>query len=99
MEPRKFVWVSLHNDSQAVAALKATTAWELMVEDWEAKLADDTSDTVAYLLAEPAWTVPNTCAVSATGGPTYRFLAAATAPNTRSPTSNSLLKNSALDAV
>lgn len=62
MEPRKFVWVSLHTDSQAVAALKATTAWELIVEDWEAKLADNTSDTVAYLIAEPAWTVPNTCA-------------------------------------
>ena len=44
VEPRQFVWISLHTDSQAVAALKATTAWEQMVEGWEAKLAGDTSD-------------------------------------------------------
>lgn len=51
VEPRKFVWVSLHTVSQAVAALKATTAWELMVEGWEAKLAGDTSDAEARFQA------------------------------------------------
>ena len=44
VEPRQFVWISLHTDSQAVAVIKATTAWEQMVEGWEAKLAGDTSD-------------------------------------------------------
>ena len=44
VEPRKFVWVSLHTDSQSVAASKATVAWDLMIEGWEARLAGDSSD-------------------------------------------------------
>ncbi len=51
VESRQFVWVSLHTDSQTVAALKATTAWELMVEGWEAKLAGDTTDAEARFQA------------------------------------------------
>ena len=51
VESRQFVWVSLHTDSQAVAALKAATAWELMVEGWEAKLAGDTTDAEARFQA------------------------------------------------
>jgi hypothetical protein len=44
VEPRMFVWVSLHTDSMSVASTKAVTAWDLMIEGWEAKLAGDTSD-------------------------------------------------------
>ena len=44
VEPRKFVWVSLHTDSQSVAASKASVAWDLMIEGWEARLAGDSSD-------------------------------------------------------
>ena len=51
VESRQFVWASLHTDSQAVAALKAATAWELMVEGWEAKLAGDTTDAEARFQA------------------------------------------------
>jgi integrase len=44
VEPRMFVWVSLYTDSMSVASTKAATAWDLMIEGWEAKLAGDTSD-------------------------------------------------------
>ncbi|MFC7705783.1 integrase [Plastorhodobacter daqingensis] len=44
VEPRKFVWVSLHTDSRAVADTKAATVWQQMVDAWEAKLAGDNGD-------------------------------------------------------
>lgn len=44
VEPRKFVWVSLHTDSQSIAAAKGNLAWDHMIEGWEARLAGDTSD-------------------------------------------------------
>ncbi|WP_054005043.1 tyrosine-type recombinase/integrase [Cypionkella psychrotolerans] len=44
VEPRQFVWVSLHTDSEALAATKEVTAWANMVEGWEALLAGDSSD-------------------------------------------------------
>lgn len=44
VEPRKFVWLSLHTDSPSVADQKASAAWGQMVDAWEAKLAGDTSD-------------------------------------------------------
>lgn len=44
VEPRKFVWVSLHTDSLSVAKTKEAAAWEQMVAAWEAKLAGDTAD-------------------------------------------------------
>ena len=44
VEPRKFIWLSLHTDSPSVADQKADVAWAQMVEAWEAKLAGDTND-------------------------------------------------------
>ncbi len=44
VEPRTFVWLSLHTDSQSVAAQKEPAAWSQMIDAWEAKLAGDTSD-------------------------------------------------------
>ena len=44
VEPRKFIWLSLHTDSQSVAEQKAGTAWAQLIEGWEAKLAGDTQD-------------------------------------------------------
>jgi integrase len=44
VEPRKFIWLSLHTDSASVADQKAGAAWAQMVDAWEAKLAGDTSD-------------------------------------------------------
>ena len=44
VEPRKFVWVSMHTDSMSVALVKAGLAWDKMVDGWEAKLAGETSD-------------------------------------------------------
>jgi len=44
VESRRHVWVSLHTDSESVAAHKAEGAWRQMVEGWEAKLAGDTED-------------------------------------------------------
>ena len=44
VEPRKFVWVSLHTDSQSIASSKASVAWDHMIEGWEARLAGDSSD-------------------------------------------------------
>ena len=34
VEPRQFVWISLHTDSQFLAAIKATTAWGQMLEGY-----------------------------------------------------------------
>lgn len=47
VEPRTFVWVSLHTDSESLAATKAASAWTNMIEGWEALLAGDTSDAEA----------------------------------------------------
>ncbi|CAM3199670.1 hypothetical protein SAMN04488021_1242 [Paracoccus aminovorans] len=44
IEPRRFVWVSLHTDSPSIAKAKEAAAWEQMVEAWEAKLAGDSAD-------------------------------------------------------
>ncbi|WP_235952785.1 DUF6538 domain-containing protein [Alterinioella nitratireducens] len=44
IESRKFVWLSLHTDSQSIARSKADGAWAQMVEAWEARLAGDTAD-------------------------------------------------------
>ncbi|MDD9730440.1 tyrosine-type recombinase/integrase [Mameliella sp. AT18] len=41
IEPRKFVWVSLHTDSQTTAETKYPVVWTQMLEAWEAKLAGD----------------------------------------------------------
>ena len=47
VEPRKFVWVSLHTDSQSIATAKASTTWDYLTEGWEARLAGDTIDAEA----------------------------------------------------
>ncbi|WP_417589131.1 tyrosine-type recombinase/integrase [Pararhodobacter oceanensis] len=44
IEPRAFVWQSLHTDSPSEAKSKEVATWEQMVSAWEAKLAGDTSD-------------------------------------------------------
>ena len=44
IEPRTFVWLSLHTDSPTVARAKADGAWAQMVEAWEARLAGDNAD-------------------------------------------------------
>lgn len=44
VEPRTFVWISLHTDSLSVAKTKEAATWEQMVAAWEAKLAGDTTD-------------------------------------------------------
>jgi integrase len=44
VEPRKFIWLSLHTDSMSEAEAKAGPAWEQLLAGWEAKLAGDTSD-------------------------------------------------------
>lgn len=44
IEPRAFVWLSLHTDSPSVANQKAEGAWTQMVEAWEARLAGDNAD-------------------------------------------------------
>jgi integrase len=44
VEPRKFIWLSLHTDSMSEAEAKAGPAWEQLLAGWEANLAGDTSD-------------------------------------------------------
>ena len=44
VESRKIVEVSLHTDSESVAAHKAKGAWAQLVEAWEARLAGDSED-------------------------------------------------------
>lgn len=44
VEPRKFIWLSLHTDSMSEAEAKAGPAWEQLIAGWEAKLAGDSSD-------------------------------------------------------
>lgn len=51
VETRKFVWVSLHTDSPAVAKAKEGVTWEQLVAGWEAKLAGDSADAEARFKA------------------------------------------------
>lgn len=51
VEARKFVWVSLHTDSQSLAGSKAGLAWDQMIAGWEARLAGDSSDAEARFAA------------------------------------------------
>lgn len=44
VEPRRFVWLSLHTDSRAAATAKEPATWEQMIAAWEAKLAGDSTD-------------------------------------------------------
>ena len=44
IEPRDYVWISLHTDLEDVAKRKAGAVWEEMLEAWEAKLHGDTED-------------------------------------------------------
>jgi integrase len=44
VEPREYVWISLHTDLEDVARRKAGAVWEEMLEAWEAKLHGDTED-------------------------------------------------------
>lgn len=44
VEPRKFVWLSLHTDSPSIARAKADGAWSQMIEAWEARRAGDSAD-------------------------------------------------------
>jgi len=44
VEPRTFVWLSLHTDSPSVAKAKEAATWEQMIAAWEAKLAGDSTD-------------------------------------------------------
>ena len=44
VESRKVVEVSLHTDSESVAAHKAQATWAQLVEGWEARLAGDSED-------------------------------------------------------
>lgn len=44
IEPRKFIWISLHTDSPTIAKAKEGVTWEQLVAAWEAKLAGDSSD-------------------------------------------------------
>lgn len=44
VEPRKFVWLSLHTDSRSFAATKEAATWDQMIAAWEAKLAGDSDD-------------------------------------------------------
>ncbi len=47
IEPRKFVWVSLHTDSHALAEAKHAAIWQEMLEGWDAKLSGNTADSEA----------------------------------------------------
>lgn len=38
VEPREYVWISLHTDLEDVAKRKAAAVWDEMLEAWEAKL-------------------------------------------------------------
>ncbi|MBN8294589.1 tyrosine-type recombinase/integrase [Rhodobacter sp. NTK016B] len=47
IEPREYVWISLHTDLEDVAKRKAPAIWDEMLEAWEAKLHGDTADAKA----------------------------------------------------
>lgn len=44
VDPRAFVCLSLHTDSESIANQKAPKIWADLIEAWEAKLAGDTKD-------------------------------------------------------
>ena len=44
VEPRDYVWLSLHTDSETIAKQKAPQIWADIIAGWEAKLAGDTGD-------------------------------------------------------
>ena len=44
VEPKDYVYLSLHTDSEHVARQKAPKVWQDMIEAWEAKLGGDTRD-------------------------------------------------------
>ncbi|WP_417600052.1 integrase [Pararhodobacter oceanensis] len=44
IEPREYVWISLHTDLEDVAKRKAPNIWDEMLEAWEAKLHGDDDD-------------------------------------------------------
>lgn len=47
IEPREYVWISLHTDLEDVAKRKAVAVWDEMLEAWEAKLHGDEGDAEA----------------------------------------------------
>lgn len=51
IEPRDYVWISLHTDLEAVARRKAPAVWEEMLEAWEARLHGDGDDAEALFAA------------------------------------------------
>ncbi|MGR3661003.1 MAG: DUF6538 domain-containing protein [Paracoccaceae bacterium] len=51
VEPRGTIWISLHTDSESVAASKADRAWAQMIEAWESRLAGDSDDADARFAA------------------------------------------------
>jgi len=51
IEPREYVWISLHTDLEDVAKRKAGAVWEEMLEACEAKLNGDTEDHEQRLVA------------------------------------------------
>jgi hypothetical protein len=51
VEPREFVSISLHTDSETRAKEKAAVVWAEMLDAWEAKLDGATSEGVARLEA------------------------------------------------
>ncbi|MDZ4135516.1 MAG: integrase, partial [Paracoccaceae bacterium] len=51
MEPRNYIWLSLHTDSPDIGRQKAPKVWADMIEAWEAKLDGDTADAEARFAA------------------------------------------------
>lgn len=47
VEPREYLWISLHTDLEDVAKRKAPIIWDEMLEAWEAKLHGHESDAEA----------------------------------------------------
>ncbi|WP_190305775.1 tyrosine-type recombinase/integrase [Roseicitreum antarcticum] len=51
VEPRAYVWMSMHTDLEDVARRKAPAIWDSMLEAWEAKMHGDTGDAEAQFEA------------------------------------------------
>lgn len=51
VEPRDYVCLSLHTDSESIGQQKATQIWADLIEAWEAKLAGDSKDAEARFAA------------------------------------------------
>lgn len=51
IEPRRVIWISLHTDSETIAARKAGQLWDWFIDAWEARLAGDTADAEARFAA------------------------------------------------